>query len=590
MKKLFSNIFFSFFIKSFIILNSLFILIYLLNNISQKEKRNYKIVKNIREEINLIDNFLKKKMNFPEQNTVPKSISELENDLIFFDDLVESSFLPYHFSLYKISGDTIKPLYSTAKSKILKTQKIDESKVLQDYKELFTNDKFKNVSQIQYIVSVAKLHQKFLLELYPQNYMLTNENNSFLIILLSEFSILLFSLLMGVLGRRTVFQLSEKLSNILLKLNEGNYNNRLELSTNTDIARIENQINVLLDKIAFFRESYEEKQQMKEKINKLLNVVNQSADGDFTVFAEFSDDLLGYLADSFNLMISELSKLILDVKNASDQIAQFTGIILKNTEIIAEGAEIQARKIEENFHSTKEMSKQIEKAFQNAQIAQNSMIKATEAARNGTVVVYKAIEQMHKMREKVFEASRKVQILGENTSEISEIIELIEEISSRTNVLALNATIEASRAGEFGKGFALIADEIRDLAEKIKQAAFDVQVLLNNIKKGTDQTIEAIESGSKEIKLGSRYADRAGKTFNDILEMINQVSLLIQEIVISLEIQAKKSNEISEAISSIASIAQDSAKSTAETAHLNAQMKSLSLNLIKAVSRFKLRE
>jgi twitching motility protein PilJ len=502
--------------------------------------------------------------------------------------MVELNYLPFQFGIYKLRGDTVRPIYSATKNRILKERKISPVELIEDYKNSAEIEKRLNLSTLEFLVRVGN-QQNFVVEILNRTEQLRTSQNQMLWLSI-EVSILLISLLLGGMVRRDFLKISDEMNAILLKINEGEYDQKIPVSGIPEFAKIQNQINVLLEKISFFRESYEEKQKLKEKITKLLNVVNRSADGDFTSVAEVSDDLLGYLADSFNLMVAELSKLILDVKNASDQIAQFTDIILKNTESIASGAEIQATKIEENSHSAKEMTKQIEKAFHNAQIAQNSIIKATEAARNGTVVVYKAIEQMHKMRDKVFDASRKVQILGENTSEIGEIIELIEEISSRTNVLALNATIEASRAGEFGKGFALIADEIRDLAEKVKQAANDVQILLNNIDKGTKKTIEAIESGSKEIKMGSRYADQAGKTFNDILEMINQVSLQIQEIVISLEVQAKKSNEISNVMSSIAHIAQDSAQKTSETAHLSAQMKELSYSLIKAVSRFKLKE
>ncbi|GAB4186542.1 MAG: methyl-accepting chemotaxis protein [Calditrichia bacterium] len=547
-------------------------------------------VANLTHEINFIKNTLI--IAFKNKTDVELTESELRNSILFdlVENVIENNLFNHHYNFYLLKSDTLIPLFSTRRNIILKRVNITSEDEIIELGSVLPAEQVVLNRQIKIKIPLADRMGNIVLEVLPKKIVQSDSQMHFLIILVGEFAIFILSFIVAGLFRKRILNLSDRINDVLYKINEGDYSGRLELSTITDIKRIESNVNLLLEKISFFRESFDEKQRIKDKITKLLNVVNRSADGDFTVFADVSDDLLGYLADSFNLMIGELSKLILDVKNASDQIAQFTGTVLNNTEQIAQGAKIQAQKISDNSHATIEMTKQIEKAFHNAQIAQNSILKATEASRNGTVVVYKAIEQMHKMREKVTEAARKVKMLKENSSEIAEIIEVIEEISSRTNVLALNATIEASRAGQFGKGFSLIADEIRDLADKVKHAAFDVQSLLSNIQKGTNQTIEAIESGSEQIKLGTGFADKAGKTFNDILEMINQVSILIQEMVISLEVQAKKSNEIAAAISDIAKISDSAAKNTSETAHLSAQMQSLSHNLIKAVSKFKLRD
>lgn len=589
MRRLPLNVFLSYFLRIFILFNVLLMggfFVFRYFNVRELNHKNQRIYQN---ELRVIEQFLKNQLSYPSTEINDQTLRSWVDQFAFFEELSAGNFLPVPFTVYYLQGDTLKPIYTTQKNYILKTRLISELGAISSPQEnssplpangepLFIRLKANN-AHVEFVVEMGGV-VKSLIGGYPLSFS----------VFIGEIILLFASIIIAGMVRKDFYHLSDKLNDVLLKINEGEYNQRIELDRYTDFKRCESQINVLLEKISFFHASYEDKQKMKEKITKLLNVVNRSADGDFTVNAEVSDDLLGYLADSFNLMITELSKLILDVKNASDQIAAFTTKILKNTEVIDSGVANQAKSIEQNFQSIMEISKQIEKAFHNAQIAQDSILKTMEAARNGTVAVYRANQQMHHMREKVFEAARKVRTLAENTAEIGEIIELIEEISSRTNVLALNATIEASRAGKSGKGFALIADEIMDLAEKMKKAANDVQILLSNIQVGTNNTIESIESGAREIKLGTNFADQAGKTFQEILEKVNQVSLLIQEIVLSLEVQARKSSEISHAMSSVAQIARDSARSTSETAHLSAQMQVLSQHLIKAVSRFKLRE
>jgi methyl-accepting chemotaxis protein len=372
------------------------------------------------------------------------------------------------------------------------------------------------------------------------------------------------------------------------RVSEGNYKLRLEMQTHDELEKIGYALNVMLEKLEGLIESEADRDRLQSNITSLLNIVSAAADGDFTVSAEVTADTLGALADSFNLMVADLSTLIRDVKSASDQIAKSTREILINTESMSRGADIQAKEIEGTYVGAREMAEILKYANVRTSQAAESARKASEVALNGTEVVKKSTEGMHRIRERVQETARRVRALRESSGEIGEIIEVISDIANRTNLLALNATIEAARAGEAGRGFAVVADEVRMLAERSSQAAKDIAALIATIQAGTSEAVMAMEQGTDEVEKGTHYVDEAGAALKEIIQMVQDSSKSITEISGTFQQQAKASSDIAEAMKRTASIAQETAKGAKQSRKLAEQMETLSRMLNTAVSKFRL--
>ncbi len=328
----------------------------------------------------------------------------------------------------------------------------------------------------------------------------------------------------------------------------------------------------------------EEQKQIKE----FLRIVTAAAEGDFTVQANVTADALGALSDSFNLMINDLSELIKDVKKAAHQVADSTADILNNIEEMAQGAVDQASQTENISHLAQEMNELIVNTSKSAQDSARAAQEAREVAEKGEKVVQKAIAGMHNIRRSVREAMKQVRLLDENSARIGEISDFIAEISSRTNLLALNASIEAARAGDAGRGFSIVAEEIRNLAESTNTSAEEISKLIENIQKNISLTFENIEAGNSEVAVGVKLVDQAGEALREILEKVEISSSAASDISKATEEQTRFSQQIALALGEIAEIAKATAQRAQQSKEAAQQLEALSKELNKAVEKFKL--
>lgn len=402
--------------------------------------------------------------------------------------------------------------------------------------------------------------------------------------------VLVISFLLSMFLSRIVTRPINEFIEFVNKVSEGNYHLRLNLATRDELEKIGNALNVMLEKIEGLIESEADRDRLQQQITTLLQIVSAAADGDFTMNAEVTSGALGALADSFNLMIAELSKLIRDVKIASDQMSSSTQGILVDTEIMAKGSETQAKEISSTYKAASEVAEIIKYANERTQLAAESARKASKVALTGTEVVKKSIEGMHRIRETVQETTRRVRTLGESSTEIGEIIEVISDIADRTNLLALNATIEAARAGEAGRGFAVVADEVRMLAERSSQAAKDIATLIESIQVDTKEVVIAMENGTTEVESGTKFADEAGSGLKEIMEMVQNSAQLITEISDAFQQQTNASSGIAKTMERIATIAEETADGARKSRKLAEQMEKSSRLLNTAVAKFRLAE
>lgn len=396
------------------------------------------------------------------------------------------------------------------------------------------------------------------------------------------------SLVVSIVLAQLVIRPIDRVVAFVNRVSEGNYHLRYEYRTFDELEKIAYALNVMLEKLEGLIETEADRDRLQKQITSLLRIVSAAADGDFTVKAEVTADTLGALSDSFNLMIAELSSLIHDVQQASEEISQSTNEILKSSEVMAIGADKQAKDIESTYAAVKNMAEIIKYANDRSTQAALSATRAAEVAQKGTEIVKNSIEGMHRIRETVQETARRVQILGQNSQEIGEILEVISDIASRTNLLGLNATIEAARASEAGRGFAVVADEVRNLAERSSQAAKDIAVLIESIQAGTTEAVMAMEHGTREVEKETKRVDEAGSALKEILEMVQDSDKLINEISEAFQHQTKASSDIARAMERVATIAQETTDGAQKSKKSSEEMAKLSRILSVAVAKFRL--
>jgi len=332
----------------------------------------------------------------------------------------------------------------------------------------------------------------------------------------------------------------------------------------------------------------EDKEKLQRQIKELLRIVSAAADGDFTVTAQVTADTLGALADSFNLMVSDLSSLIRDVKKSAEHVAISTQGILEKTTEMAVGADHQAKEIVQISSLAKNMASVSENTNDSAQRASEAARHTKEVAERGGAIVEQSIEGMHRIKETVTETSERVKILGDNSVRIGDISEFISDIANRTNLLALNATIEAARAGEAGKGFTVVADEIRNLAGRSSHAASEITKLIEDIQNGTSETVIAMENGNIEVAEGTKKVDAAGSALREILGAVDISTTSVGEINKATEKQLKSSEDIVKVMEGIALIAHQTADGAKQSEIEITRLESLSKSLNSAVLKFKL--
>ena len=407
-------------------------------------------------------------------------------------------------------------------------------------------------------------------------------------ILLILFCLILSFILSFILSRLVIKPIDSFVS-FVNKVSEGNYQLRYQQETSDEMGQIANAMNVMLEKLEGLIETEADRDRLQNQITSLLKIVS-AADGDFTVKGEVQAGALGALSDSFNLMVSELSGLIRDVQNTSEQIATATGEVLKSSDVMAAGANKQAKEIDSTSESVKNMADIIKYASDRSTQAAKAASQAAEVAKKGTEIVKSAIEGMHRIRNIVQDAARQVEILGQHSQEIGDILELISEIANRTNLLGLNATIEAARASESSRGFGVVAEEVRSLAERSGQAAKDIAILVENIQSGTSEAVKAMKVGTTEVERETLKVDEAGSALKQILDMAQNSDQLINEISESFQQQTNTSASIANIMQNIAEIAQETASRAQTSKDMTEEMADLSAKLNVAVSKFRLAE
>ncbi len=293
-----------------------------------------------------------------------------------------------------------------------------------------------------------------------------------------------------------------------------------------------------------------------------------------------NNDEIGQLATDFNEMASSLRAIIFQVSTTSEQIAasaeemmasadqtnSATNQVATAIQEVAGGAELQSKNTEESAKAVGEMSSAIQRVAVTTSTVAESAVDTTKQAMLGHNSLEKVIEKMKTINQTTRETNTVIKDLDRKSAEIGNIIDVITGIADQTNLLALNAAIEAARAGEHGKGFAVVADEVRKLAELSRQSASQISSLIEVIQKETHQVVEMMNKGATEISEGTSLVEGTGKTFDEILKSIENVSSEIQEVSAISEEMSANVMQVNSSIEEVTRIARSSVASTAEIA------------------------
>ncbi|MBS0545541.1 MAG: type IV pili methyl-accepting chemotaxis transducer N-terminal domain-containing protein [Proteobacteria bacterium] len=325
----------------------------------------------------------------------------------------------------------------------------------------------------------------------------------------------------------------------------------------------------------------------QQAILRLMNEMGDLADGDLTVRATVTEDITGAIADSVNYTVEELSVLVRRINDAASRVTSATESAQRTSSELLDATERQSREIEDAGttvqHMAESMSASSERALESARVARRSL----DAARKGAGAVEDTIGGMNDIRDKIQETAKRIKRLGESSQEIGEIVELISDITEQTNVLALNAAIQAASAGEAGRGFTVVAEEVQRLAERSAEATKQIAAIVKTIQTDTQDAVGAMENATRDVVDGARLTDAAGQALAEIGDVSLQTARLIEQISSDTQQQAATASRVATTMRDILTITEQTTLGTKQTAVSIGQLADLAVELKGSVSGFK---
>ncbi|MCF8198060.1 MAG: methyl-accepting chemotaxis protein [Sulfuritalea sp.] len=330
-----------------------------------------------------------------------------------------------------------------------------------------------------------------------------------------------------------------------------------------------------------------EKEASQSAILLLMNEMGDLADGDLTIRATVSEDITGAIADSVNYTVEELAVLVRRINDAAERVTRASSAAQTTSNELISATKIQSAEIQGANASVLEMANSMKtvssSALESARVARASL----EAAQKGSVAVSNSISGMNEIRSQIQETSKRIKRLGESSQEIGEIVELISDITEQTNVLALNAAIQAASAGEAGRGFSVVAEEVQRLAERSGEATKQIAAIVKTIQTDTNDAVAAMEHSTQGVVEGAKLSDAAGQALNEISSVSQDLANLIQAISSDTQAQADIATHVADSMKEILRITGQTTTSTQETAVSIGELAELAVELKGSVSGFK---
>ena len=376
---------------------------------------------------------------------------------------------------------------------------------------------------------------------------------------------------------------------------EGNFNVRAKVLSEDELGQLAQRFNYISQVILTATTEAQERatatekarEKLQRQVIRLLDDVEGASRGDLTVQAEVTADELGAVADAFNLTIQNLREIVQQVKRAAKQVNKNS----TDSESFARNNSSDALRMAEELavtlNSVQLMTESIQRVAENAHEAEEVAHTSSVTALKGGEAVERTVGGILQIRETVSETARKVKRLAEASQEISKIVAVISQIASRTNLLALNASIQAARAGEAGRGFAIVADEVRQLADRSAKSLKEIEQIVLQIQSETGSVMTAMEEGIQQVIDVTDKSEQSKRALEDIIEVSNRINTLVRSISGDTVKQQENSGAVAQVMQSIELIAQETSQESQRVAGSLQSLVSISKDLLTSVERFK---
>lgn len=422
---------------------------------------------------------------------------------------------------------------------------------------------------------------------------------------------LLIAFIIGFLFSKKITVPIKNLHDAAIKISTGNTNITVQKSTDDEVGELTESFNKMVKDINSALEevkrkgeaaeyaakeaeeaklvALEQQKYLADSVDKLLSKMEAFSDGDLTVQLEVTkDDEIGKLFSGFNKAVNNIGTMLIQVNEAVSATASASAEISSSTEEMAAGAQEQSAQTGEVASAVEEMTRTILETTKNTSVAAEAAKAAGDNAIEGGKAVSETIDGMNRISQVVQKSADTILALGQNSDKIGEIVQVINDIADQTNLLALNAAIEAARAGEQGRGFAVVADEVRKLAERTTNATKEIASMIKAIQQDTSDAVSSIKEGTFEVEKGKEKAYKAGDVLKKIVEGAKKVSDIVIQVAAASEEQASAAEEIGKNIESINNVTNESATGIQQIARAAEDLNRLTNDLQNLVSQFKL--
>jgi methyl-accepting chemotaxis protein PixJ len=360
------------------------------------------------------------------------------------------------------------------------------------------------------------------------------------------------------------------------------------------ISQVANQITFAITRLEFLKQ--QKLGEIKEKAAKeaiqsraleLLKEVYSVSEGDLTIRAKVTEDEIGTIADSYNNTIISLQKLLNQAKAAVIEVQTNTAANDVAVQALAKEAVVQAEEIAQMLQQVKAMEQSSNQVALNASQAEDFVKQASVTIDSSDKAMNQTVSEINAVKVTVTETALKAQKLGESSQSISQVVNLISRFAAQTHLLALKASIEAARAGEEGKGFAVIADEVRSLASQSAEATAEIETLVSKIQLDTNEVVEAMNRGTAQIAAGNELVQQTRQSLLQVSQASFEISKLVGTITQAAELQSETSAQVSQTMINVAAIATNNSQSATQVFTSIRELSAIAEKLQSGIGKFK---